>query len=137
MRHVNYTLKPVTIDNAKPREKAYSLTDGGGLIIEILPSGTKAWRFKYHLDGKREKVTLGNYPALSLKQAREKHEQMRLQVDQGVSPAKGKQALYGSPKLLRLLRCPSEPSALAGSTKRCSTDRRPTVRRSTAGSTPS
>ena len=38
MRHVNYTLKPPTIDNAKPREKAYALTDGGGLQIEVLPS---------------------------------------------------------------------------------------------------
>jgi integrase len=91
MRHVNYTLKPITIDNAKPRDKPYSLTDGGGLIVEILPSGTKAWRFKYHLDGKREKVTLGNYPAMPVKQARERHEEMRLQVDQGLSPAKGKQ----------------------------------------------
>ena len=92
MRHVNYTLKPVTIDNAKPRDKPYALTDGGGLIVEILPSGTKAWRFKYHLSGKREKVTLGNYPALGVKQARDKHELMRLQVAAGESPAKGKQA---------------------------------------------
>ena len=32
MRHTNYLLKPVTIDNAKPRDKAYALTDGGGLL---------------------------------------------------------------------------------------------------------
>ncbi len=62
MRHVNYTLRPLTIDNAKPREKAYALTDGGGLLLEVLPSGTKTWRFKYHLNGKREKVTIGTYP---------------------------------------------------------------------------
>ena len=49
MRHVNYTLKPAKIDNAKPREKAYALTDGGGLQIEVLRSGSKTWRFKYHL----------------------------------------------------------------------------------------
>ena len=61
MRHVNYTLKPATIDNAKPREKAYALTDGGGLQLEVLPSGSKTWRFKYHLNGKREKVTIGAY----------------------------------------------------------------------------
>lgn len=47
MRHTNYLLKPVTIDNAKPRDKAYALTDGGGLLLEVLPSGTKTWRFKY------------------------------------------------------------------------------------------
>lgn len=39
MRHVNHTLKPATIDNAKPRETAYALTDGGGLQIEVLPAG--------------------------------------------------------------------------------------------------
>ena len=49
MRHTNYLLKPVTIDNAKPRDKAYALTDGGGLLLEVLPSGTKTWRYKYHL----------------------------------------------------------------------------------------
>ena len=37
MRHTNYLLKPVTIDNAKPRDKAYALTDGGGLLLEVLP----------------------------------------------------------------------------------------------------
>ncbi len=63
MRHTNYLLKPVTIDNAKPRGKAYALTDGGGLLLEVLPSGTRTWRFKYHLNGKREKVTIGAYPA--------------------------------------------------------------------------
>ena len=64
MRHTNYLLKPVAIDNAKPRDKAYALTDGGGLLLEVLPSGTKTWRFKYHLNGKREKVTIGAYPGL-------------------------------------------------------------------------
>lgn len=41
MRHVNTILKPATIDNAKPREKAYALTDGRGLQLEVLPSGSK------------------------------------------------------------------------------------------------
>jgi Arm DNA-binding domain len=77
MRYVNYTLRPLTIDNAKPREKAYALTDGGGLLLEVLPSGTKTWRFKYHLNGKREKVTIGAYPAFTIKQARDRHEELR------------------------------------------------------------
>ncbi len=38
MRHTNYLLKPVTIDSTKPRDKAYALTDGGGLLLEVLPS---------------------------------------------------------------------------------------------------
>jgi integrase len=90
-RHVNYVLKPAVIDNAKPREKAFSLTDGGGLHIEVLPSGSKVWRWKYHRDGKREKVTLGQYPALGIKAARDKHEQLRGQLEAGVSPAEAKQ----------------------------------------------
>lgn len=87
VRHVNYTLKPATIDNAKAKDKAYALTDGGGLILEVLPSGSRTWRFKYHLNGKREKVTIGAYPAISIKQARDKHEELRALVERGESPA--------------------------------------------------
>jgi integrase len=100
MRHVNYTLKPATIDSAKPREKAYALTDGGGLKIEIPPSGGKTWRFKYHLHGKREKVTIGAYPAFTIKQARDRHEELRALVVRGQSPAKAKQAAASAQKLV-------------------------------------
>jgi len=70
MRHINYVLKPATIDNAKAKDKRYDLTDGGGLVLEVMPSGSKTWRFKYDLNGKREKVTVGAYPAFTIKQAR-------------------------------------------------------------------
>lgn len=92
MRHVNYTLKPLTIDNAKPKEKAYALTDGGGLVLEVMPSGSKAWRYKYHFQGKREKVTLGSYPALTIRQARDRHAELRALLASGTSPARQKQA---------------------------------------------
>lgn len=90
MRHVNYVLKPATIDNAKPKDKRYDLTDGGGLVLEVMPSGSKTWRFKYHLNGKREKVTIGAYPAFTIKQARDRHEELRALVERGQSPAKAK-----------------------------------------------
>jgi integrase len=99
MRHTNYLLRPVAIDNAKPRDKAYSLTDGGGLLLEVLPSGTKTWRFKYHLNGKREKVTIGAYPAYTIKQARDRHEELRALVERGESPAKSKQATVAARKV--------------------------------------
>lgn len=104
MRHVNYILKPATIDNAKPREKAYALTDGGGLQIEILPSGGKTWRFKYHLNGKREKVTIGAYPVFTIKQARDRHEELRALVARGQSPAKAKRAAATEQKLVEARR---------------------------------
>lgn len=90
-RHVNYVLKPAAIDNAKPREKAYALTDGGGLYVEVLPGGSKVWRYKYHRDGKREKVTIGPYPSFGIKEARDRHEELREQLHKGDSPAKAKQ----------------------------------------------
>ena len=99
MRHVSYVLKPATIDDAKPREKAYALTDGGGLLLEVLPSGNKTWRFKYHLNGKREKVTIGAYPAFGIRDAREKHQELRALVERGESPARAKQSRSAAMKL--------------------------------------
>lgn len=90
-RHVNYALKPATIDSAKPREKPYALTDGGGLYVEVMPGGSKVWRYKYHRDGKREKVTIGPYPSWGIKQARDRHEELRQQLHTGDSPARVKQ----------------------------------------------
>lgn len=89
-RHVNYVLRPPVIDAAKPKDKPYSLTDGGGLFVEVMPGGSKVWRYKYHRAGKREKVTLGPYPALSIKDARDRHEELRSQLVKGDSPAKVK-----------------------------------------------
>nr|WP_246295000.1 integrase arm-type DNA-binding domain-containing protein [Schlegelella koreensis] len=85
-------MKPATIDNAKPRDKAYPLTDGGGLYVDVLPTGSKVWRFKYHHDGKREKVTIGPYPQIGIKAARDRHEELRTGLAEGKSPAKAKRA---------------------------------------------
>lgn len=90
-RHVNYTLKPATLDNAKPRSKPYALTDGGGLYVEVMPGGSKVWRYKYHREGKREKVTIGPYPEKGIAAARDRHEELRVQLHSGSSPAKLKQ----------------------------------------------
>ena len=99
MRPVHYVLEQATIASAKPREKAYALTDGGGLLLEILPGGSKVWRYKYHLNGKREKVTIGAYPAYSVKAARDQHEDLRALVDRGESPARVKQTSAAAKKL--------------------------------------
>lgn len=85
-RHVNYTLRPAAINTAKPKEKAYVLTDGGGLYIEVLPGGSKVWRFTYRINGKRPKLTIGPYPQIGIAQARDLHEEMRALVGQGIDP---------------------------------------------------
>lgn len=99
MQHFNYTLTPSAITNAKPKDKAYSLTDGGGLILDVMPSGLKVWRYKYHFQGKRPKVTIGQFPAVGLKAARDKHGEMIAMVASGVSPADHKQAQAAEAKL--------------------------------------
>ena len=48
-------------------------------------SGSKTWRFKYHLNGKREKVTIGAYPAFTIKQARDRHEELRALVQAAIT----------------------------------------------------
>lgn len=86
-RHCNYKLKPATINAAKPTEKAYILTDGGGLFIEVLPTGSKIWRYSYRMGSKRPKVTIGQYPQIGISDARDKHEAMRVLVAKGIDPA--------------------------------------------------
>jgi integrase len=85
-RHVNYALRPTVINAAKAKEKAYVLTDGGGLYIEVLPGGSKVWRYTFRLAGKRPKLTIGPYPQIGIAQARDQHETMRAMVAQGIDP---------------------------------------------------
>jgi integrase len=70
------------VQEAKPKAKRYALHDGDGLILEILPSGSKIWRFRDQRGEREIKVTLGKYPYLSLQEAREKrHELKKAQIN--------------------------------------------------------
>ena len=72
-------LTDVAVRNAKRKDKRYTLADGGGLHLEVLPSDRKSWFARYRLpDGKQRTVVLGFYPALSLADARLKAEEVRL-----------------------------------------------------------
>jgi integrase len=86
------TLTHVGIRNAKPREKAYKLTDEKGLFLFVTPSGGKYWRFKYRFGGKEKKLAFGVYPEVSLAEAREKRDQARKLLANDVDPAVVKQA---------------------------------------------
>ncbi len=71
----------------KPRAGRYMVSDGRGLSLDILPSGKMSWLYRYYLDGKYGKVTLGRYPDLSLKAARGRRDELAAQVASGKSPA--------------------------------------------------
>ena len=92
MARIVKPLSPTEIKNAKPKEKEYTLSDGEGLLLLILPSGSKSWRFNYArpLTGKRTKMALGGYPELSLADARAKREEYRALLAKGIDPQEEK-----------------------------------------------
>lgn len=75
---------------AKPASKPYKLFAGGGLYLEVKPNGAKHWRWKYRLLGKENRIALGSYPKLTLRDAREAMEAARKLVEQGIHPAQQK-----------------------------------------------
>lgn len=80
--------------NLKPSTKSYERSDGGGMYIEVAPSGRKTWGIRYRLAGKQEKALLGEYPAYGLQRARQWREETRMLVAQGHSPQQAKKALF-------------------------------------------
>jgi integrase len=84
-------LTDIAIRALKPREKVYTVADDRGLYIEVFPQGGMVWRFRYRFEGRYEKLTLGKYPALSLKLARKKRDEAATAAAMGTSPARQKQ----------------------------------------------
>jgi integrase len=79
-------LTDVQIKNAKPQPKAYKLADGGGLYLEVLPAGGKSWRMKYRFAGLEKRLVFGLWPDVSLKRARQRRDDARALVAEGVDP---------------------------------------------------
>ena len=77
MPKVTIPLTDTEIRKSKPKLKEYTLSDGGGLILRIKPTGAKLWIFSYYhpLTKKRDKLGLGSYPELSLADVRAKREE--------------------------------------------------------------
>lgn len=74
----------------KPADKPYKRSVGEGLYLEVMPGGSKLWRWKYRIEGKENRYSLGCYPELSLREAREAVEAARKLVKQGLHPAQQK-----------------------------------------------
>lgn len=79
-------LTDVEIRNAPPREKAYRLTDGSGMYLEVSPAGGKYWRFKYRFAGKEKRLALGVYPEVGGKEARLRRDEARRLLANGIDP---------------------------------------------------
>ncbi|WP_050988028.1 tyrosine-type recombinase/integrase [Thiothrix nivea] len=70
----------------KPGGKPAILTDGGGLFLYVTTLG-KYWRYSYRLGGKRQTLSIGSYPEITLEQARELHRKARAQLARGIKPS--------------------------------------------------
>ena len=85
-------LSNLLINKTKPQAKTLRLSDGRGMYLEISPKGGKWWRFKYRLDGKEKRISLGVYPDVGLAAARDKREEARRLVAAGIDPTEHRKA---------------------------------------------
>ena len=85
------TTKPLTnteVQHAKPKDKVYTLSDGGGLQLRVKPNGSKLWLFDYYrpYTKKRTSMSFGPYPALSIAEARKKRDGAKVLLAQNIDP---------------------------------------------------
>lgn len=102
-------LTDTAIRNAKPGEKPVKLADEKGLFLLITPAGAKYWRQKYRFGGKEKLLSHGVYPEVSLKEARERRDDARKLLSNGVDPGGAKKAEKAS----RVLQSANSFEALA------------------------
>jgi len=85
-------LTDTAIRKAKPADKTQRLFDGGGLYLELSPTGGKWWRLKYRFGGKEKRLSLGTYPDTGLADARDKRDAARKLLAAGVDPGEQRKA---------------------------------------------
>ncbi|MCL1894150.1 MAG: integrase arm-type DNA-binding domain-containing protein, partial [Holophagaceae bacterium] len=86
-------LTDIGIKRTKPRDTRFKIFDGGGLYIQIEPTGGKLWRYRYRFDGQSKALALGKYPDVSLAEARRRHQEAREQLAMGIDPSATKKAM--------------------------------------------
>ena len=86
------TLSDISIKNSKSQSKTFRLYDEKGLYLEVAPSGGKWWRLKYRYNGKEKRISLGIYPDVPLKLARERRDEARKLIANKVDPSENKKA---------------------------------------------
>ncbi len=86
-------LTDTEIRKAKPRDKSYRIFAGGGLYLEVSPAGGKLWRLKYRFGGKEKRQALGKYPEVSLAKARDRRDEARKLLADGIDPGENQKAI--------------------------------------------
>lgn len=80
-------LSDAAVRSAKAKENQYKLYDEGGLFLIVKPSGGKLWRLKYRHLGKEQQLSIGVFPAVSLRDARKRRDEARAQIAKGLNPS--------------------------------------------------
>ena len=80
-------LSDTTIRAAKPRDRPYKLYDSAGLFMIVTPPGGRLWRFKYDFAGKAQQLSIGRYPEVGLKEARQRRDDARKLLAAGKDPS--------------------------------------------------
>ena len=85
-------LTDTAIKKAKASEKPFRMFDERGLYLEVSPAGGKWWRFKYRHSDKEKRLSLGVYPDVSLKDARDRRDDSRRLIADGIDPSANRKA---------------------------------------------
>ena len=86
-------LTDTQIRNLKPAEKAKKYADGGGLYLYIAKTGSKLWRMAYRFNDKEKLLSFGEYPIVSLKDARTKRNEAKKLLADGIDPSRHKKEM--------------------------------------------
>lgn len=84
--------------NIKRPDKDEKHSDGGGLYIHVSKAGGKLWRLTYRFDGRQKLLSLGKYPAVSLKEARARRDEAKEQLAAGIDPGAHRKAIKAAVK---------------------------------------
>ncbi len=81
------SLTDVSLRRLRPDAKPYRQSDGGGLFVEVRPNGSKLWRLAYRFEGKQKLLAFGAYPDVTLARAREKRQEAKALLADGIDPS--------------------------------------------------
>src|SRR5918995_7366415 len=86
------------VRDAEPREKTYKLSDTGGLFVMVNPDGSRWWRLRYKYGEKERGISLGTYPLVSLRLARQRRDDAKRMLQEGLDPSHQRRGGRGLPK---------------------------------------
>jgi integrase len=80
-------LTDTKIKTLKPKDKRYRIADANGLVLEVKPNGAKYWRYRYRFEGKANMISIGEYPFITLAQARQNRDKYKSLLNQSINPS--------------------------------------------------